>query len=195
MQTQMSFSSSLNDEILRKKEDLGTIMEQISKLDEDIEEQENCRDSHRVRAYQRDLEKRRDGLLYTKTELTETIKQLEKLNCICVKPSSEQINDLTIIFNELADEYKKTYEQWENAYDMWKQNEKNQKVFNMKISYIYDIEHFKFKEYNADLQKAFQGCMKYEHKTKQIEATLQAYNDIRRFIFKHMNLGNMRNSV
>ena len=156
MQAQISFSSSLNDELLRKKEDLDNTMKNISKLNQDIEDQETSRDSHRVRAYQRDLEKRRDGLLYTKIELTETIKQLEKLKFICDKPPSEQINDLTIVFNELVDEYKKTYEQWENAYDMWKQNEKNQRVFNMKISYIYDIEHFQFNEYYAVLQKAFQ---------------------------------------
>jgi hypothetical protein len=186
MQSQISFSSSLNDKLLIKKEHLGTTIENISKLNKDIQERENCRDSHRVTSHQRDLEKSRDSLLYIKIELSETTKQLEKLKCICDNPPSEQINNLTICFNELSDEYKKTYEQWENAYDMWKQNEKKHKIFNMKMSYIYEIEHEKFKEYNAEFQKAFQGCMIYENRCRQLDALLQAYNDIRRFIFKHM---------
>lgn len=185
---QFSFSSSLKDELLIKKEDFEHTKEELSQVNQKIDEEETYRDSHRVRKSQRDLEKKRSDLLYTKGVLTQSIMQLEKLKFICDKFPAEQINDLTIFFNELSNEYKQMYEQWEDTYDMWKQNEKKQKVSNMKIGYIYDIESDKFKEYNNDLQNAFQGCLKYENECMKIEAVLQSYNDTRRFVFKNIKL-------
>jgi len=167
-----------------QKAEFDMTAEQLSEVNQKIDEEEMCRDSCRVRKTQRDLEKKRSDFFYTKSVLAQSIMQLEKLRTICDKPKEELINELTNVFNELSDKYKNMYEQWENAYDMWKQNEKGQRVANMKISYIYEIEHYKYKEYNAELQNAFQESMKYEKECMKMDAALKACNNVRRFIFK-----------